>query len=147
MSLTANDLAGNIRYLWVCAYKYSHVLPYFFPQCVFLSPSPRERLCELVCTQCLSDLGQVLLMWREQSVPGDVLMSHRTVLSAHSQQQFSQANNSCAFTHAHTQLCDWHTYVFINPNACCLVKKPKKCKSTQTKSRPWGVICKKKKKN
>lgn len=119
MSLTVSDLAVNIRYLRVC--ECSHMLPYFFPQWVLLSPSLCKCVCEWVCMQCLSDLGQVLLMWREQSLPVDVVMTQRTVPSAHSQQWFSHARNSCTFTHAHTHIhmharttmLLWHTYAIV----------------------------------
>lgn len=42
----------------------------------------------------LSVLGLFLLVWREQSVPGDVVMTHRAVPPAPSQQQLSHAGNS-----------------------------------------------------
>jgi len=51
-------------------------------------------MCVCVCILGLSVLGLVLMVWREQSVPGDVVMTHRAVLPAPSQQQLSHASYS-----------------------------------------------------
>lgn len=72
----------------------------------------------------LSVLGLLLLVWREQSVPGDVVMTHRAVPPAPSQQQLSHAGNSrnrhtstetCKdkCTYAHTDLC-LHMYTLAD---------------------------------
>lgn len=76
------------------------------------------------CVLGLSVLGLFLLVWREQSVPGDVVMTHRAVPPAPSQQQLSHASNSrnrhtftqtCKdkCTYAHTDLC-LHMYTLAD---------------------------------
>lgn len=73
-------------------------------------------VCEHVCVKGLSVLGLVLMVWLEQSVPGDVVMTHRAVLPAPSQQLLSHASFShnqhtwtqthiakkCTHKHTHT---------------------------------------------
>lgn len=76
------------------------------------------------CVLGLSVLGLLLLVWREQSVPGDVVMTHRAVPPAPSQQQLSHAGNSRNWhtstetckdkcTYAHTDLC-LHMYTLAD---------------------------------
>lgn len=129
MSSTASDLADNNRYLWVCAYVCSHVLSYFFPQCVplSLSPSPCESVCECVYAMLIR-FGPGPINVKRTVSSRRCGGEYRTVLSAHSQQQFSHASNSCTFTHAHMD-----TDVVINQSACGFVKKPEKRKSTQAR--------------
>lgn len=90
MSLAASDTVSDTRCLSVCMHL--DMLCALACLCV----------CVCLCALGLSVLGLVLMVLRELSVPGDVVMTHRVVLQAPSQQQLSHASYSHNRPQTHT---------------------------------------------